>query len=43
MKKEYITPEFEIVQFESEDMITNSTQGIAEKALTQDSLLIYDF
>ena len=43
MKKEYISPEFEIVQFKSDDMITNSTQGINEKTLTQDSLLIYDF
>ena len=43
MKKEYITPEFEIVQFKSEDIITSSTQGINKKTLTQDSLLIYDF
>ena len=43
MKKEYEAPEFEVVRFESEDVITNSTQGIAEKTLTQESLLIYNF
>ncbi len=43
MKKEYIAPEFEVVQFESEDIITDSAKGINEKALTQESLLIYNF
>ena len=43
MKKEYKSPEFEVIKFESEDIITDSAKGINEKALTQDGLLIYDF
>ena len=44
MKKEYEAPEFEVVNFESEDIIAG-TSGITPKAdtLTKESLLIYDF
>ena len=43
MKKEYEAPEFEVMRFESEDIITAS--GITPKAdtLTKESLLIYNF
>ena len=45
MKKEYKAPNFEVVRFESEDIITNptSTLTLNEEMLKKESLLIYDF
>ena len=43
MKKEYEAPEFEVIKFESEDIITTSGINTKTDVLTQDSLLIYNF
>ena len=43
MKKKYTVPEFKVVKFESENIITSSGMETKDKTLTKDSLLIYDF